>query len=165
MKVTAILVTSLLVLGLPMAALGQATESGQISVLVQNQAITLVEDAALSFGTILPYGRPGFIRINTNGSASVNAVHQSAPGQAAQWSVTGVPNAPFDITLPANGTVTVNSGSFSMDVDTFGHNQGSQPVLDGAGERVFLVGATLRVGANQPAGTYTGTYNVTVTYN
>lgn len=79
--------------------------------------------------------------------------------------MTGVPNAPFDITLPADGTITVTSGGFSMDVDTFRHNQGSQPLLDGAGERSFAVSATLRVGANQPEGTYTGTYNVTVAYN
>jgi hypothetical protein len=37
--------------------------------------------------------------------------------------------------------------------------------LDAAGEASFAIGADLQVGKNQPAGDYTGTYQVTVSYN
>jgi hypothetical protein len=36
--------------------------------------------------------------------------------------------------------------------------------LDGGGLSSFLVGATLNVGASQTAGSYTGSFSVTVSY-
>lgn len=159
------LLAALACLTTPAALLAQVSVTGDVSATIQNQAITLTEDASLSFGTILPFGRPGTVALNTNGSANVSNAYQTAPGSAASWSVTGVPNAYFSITLPANGTITVTSGAFSMDVDNFNHSLGSAPRLDAAGQASFNVGALLRVGANQPSGSYTGTYDVTVAYN
>jgi hypothetical protein len=53
-----------------------------------------------------------------------------------------------------------------MTVNNFQRTGGtSQLVLDAAGDASFIIGADLRVGANQPAGNYNGTYQVTVSYN
>ena len=85
---------------------------------------------------------------------------------ASEWEVTGVPNAPYTVTLPANNTVTVTNGTENMIVTSFNRTSGSNDLsLDGAGVGRFNVGATLLVNANQPAGDYTGTFNVSVNYN
>jgi len=162
---TLFILAALVCLTAPAALLAQVSATGDVSVTIQNQAITLTEDASLSFGMVLPFGRPGTVNLLTSGGANVSNAYQTAPGSAASWSVTGVPNAYFAITLPANGTVTVNNGAFSMDVDNFNHNLSAAPRLDAAGVASFNVGALLRVGANQPSGSYTGTYGVTVAYN
>ncbi len=51
-----------------------------------------------------------------------------------------------------------------MTIDTFNHDAGATPTLAG-GSDTFNVGATLHVGATQAAGTYSGTFSVTVNYN
>jgi hypothetical protein len=53
-----------------------------------------------------------------------------------------------------------------MTVTSFARSGGStQRNLDAAGNDTFNVGATLVVGANQPSGVYSGTFDVTVAYN
>lgn len=162
---TVLLTIALAALLLPALARAQATDTGDISVTIQNQAITLTNDTTLAFGTILPFGRPGTAVVPPSGAESGSNVFISVPGSSAGWSVTGVPNAPYAITLPSSPAV-VTSGTNSMNVDTFTRTGGtSQVFLDAAGKNSFNVGATLHVGANQPAGVYTGTYTVTVAYN
>jgi len=156
---------ALTVLLVPSMVRAQATDTGDISVTIQNQAITLTNNTTLSFGTVLPFGRTGTVTVPASGAPTVSNAFVSVPGSSANWSVTGVPNAPYAITLPSSPAV-VTSGAFSMNVDTFTRTSGTtQLYLDGAGDASFNVGATLHVGANQPAGIYTGTYNVTVAYN
>ena len=162
---TVLLTVALSALLLPALARAQATDTGDISVTIQNQAITLTNDTTLAFGTILPFGRPGTAVVPSSGAESGSNVFISVPGDSAGWSVTGVPNSPYAITLPSSPAV-VTSGTNSMNVDTFTRTGGTgQVFLDAAGKSAFKVGATLHVGANQPAGVYTGTYTVTVAYN
>ncbi|GAB4186356.1 MAG: hypothetical protein Tsb002_10710 [Wenzhouxiangellaceae bacterium] len=144
-----------------------ATELGTIGVEIENQAITLVNEAGLNFGTVLPFGRDGWISVDPNGSAFPHNVHLSDPSlvSASRWSVTGVPGAPFNVVLPPNNSVSVSNGSETMQVDTFGRSGPSTITMDAAGNASFNVGATLRVGANQPQGAYSGTFEVTVAYN
>ena len=52
-----------------------------------------------------------------------------------------------------------------MTVDTFTDDAGVNPKLPAGGSDTFNVGATLNVGATQAAGTYSGTFAVTVNYN
>jgi hypothetical protein len=160
-----LLTIALSALLLPALARAQDTDTGQISVTIQNQAITLNNDSALSFGTILPFGRPGTATVAPSGAETQSNVFISQAGDSAGWSVTGVPNAPYAITLPST-PVVVSNGTNSMNVDSFTRTGGTNDILlDGAGKSSFKVGATLHVGANQPAGAYLGTYSVTVAYN
>ena len=51
-----------------------------------------------------------------------------------------------------------------MTIEGFEHS--ATGILDAAtGEETFNVGATLKVGANQAPGQYTGTFSVTAVYN
>lgn len=143
----------------------QATNTGQISATVEFQDITLTQVDALSFGTLLPFGRQGYIYVNHGGTTSASNALSTLPGTAGSWDVTGVPNAPYDIVFPANVTLTSAEGN-NMTVDQFNRTNGShQQYLDAAGQDTFSVGARLTVGKNQPAGAYTGEYQVTVSYN
>lgn len=147
------------------ASVWAATDTSTVGVIIENQAITLVNDVGLNFGTILPFGRNGSVRVNTSGQPTATDAHISDASAitASSWSVSGVPGAPFSVTLPANNTVQVTNGTEQMTVTSF--TRGGGLVLDAAGNAGFTVGATLLVGANQPEGTYNGTFDVTVVYN
>ena len=77
--------------------------------------------------------------------------------------MTGIPGAPYAVTLP--NSVTISNGTETMTVSNFNRSGAAQLLLDAAGNGTFNVGARLNVGTNQPAGTYAGTFNVTVNYN
>ena len=79
-----------------------------------------------------------------------------ASGAAAGlFDVTGAPGAGYDITLPT-AAVTLASGGDTLTVDTFTDSIGGSGNI--GSEDSFTVGATLNLGAAQPAGTYTGTF-------
>jgi hypothetical protein len=91
----------------------------------------------------------------------------SLPGtiSAGDFTVTGLANATYSITLPADNTVTIaNSTLLTMAVNTFTSTPSGTGSLT-SGTQSLLVGATLIVNGNQASGTYSGTYSVTVNYN
>ncbi len=126
--------------------------------------IAIVHDtnAALDFG-IMTAGGGGTVVVLTDGSATptvdVVLVSGSAPS-ADSFTVTGDPDRSFDI-VTTSGTVT-SAGGATMNFST---NADPTGTLDATGKTSFRVGGTLTVGANQAAGSYTGSYNATVTYN
>jgi hypothetical protein len=67
------------------------------------------------------------------------------------------------ITLPANNIVKINSGANQMSVNNFVASPATIATVPNGG-LVLSVGATLIVGSGQPAGNYSGTYNITVNY-
>lgn len=152
-------------LGLSANAAAQ-TASSTIDVEIESRAITLANTGGLNFGKVLPYGSAGSIYINPiNGAPSVsNAFISDATNvRASSWAVTGIPGAPYAVTLPTS--VVISNGTENMTVNTFGRSGPGQLNLDAAGNGNFNVGARLNVGANQPVGIYSGTFNVTVSYN
>ena len=127
--------------------------------------IGISNTAGLNFGRVSPSGVAGTVVLDTAGSRTPTNVSLLTGGtvSAATFAVTGSASETYTITLPASATIT--SGANNMTVDTFTHNAGGSPALDGTGNDSFNVGATLNVGANQAAGSYTGTFSVTVDYN
>lgn len=149
-----------------------ATDTSTATVTIENQAITLTNTQGLNFGTVLPYGRDGWVKVNTSGQGTYSAVYISDASAitASSWDVTGVPDAPYAIALPPDNTVTVSNGTQTMTVTNFtatplAYYPANARKLDTSGHDTLNVGATLKVGANQPAGVYSGTFNVTVAYN
>ena len=151
-------------LGLSANAAAQ-TASSTIDVEIESRAITLVNNGGLNFGKVLPYGSAGIVFVSPSGVGSTsNAFISDATNvRASSWAVTGIPGAPFAVTLPTS--VTISNGTENMTVNSFSRSGPGQMTLDAAGNNNFTVGAWLRVGANQPVGVYTGTFNVTVSYN
>lgn len=141
-----------------------ASDTSTAAVTIENQAITLENLEGLNFGTVLPFGRNGSVTVNLKGQASSNFafISDHTNVTVSRWAVTGVPGAPYSVVLPTSAQ-TVSNGSFEMNVTNFTRTAGT--TLDSAGNDEFLVGATLQVGANQPAGDYVGEFEVTVAYN
>lgn len=126
-------------------------------------SITLTQDMA--FGTLAPdVSLAGSAIVDpstgtktvTGGVFDFGGIHNPAI-----FAVSGTRNMAFTITL--SGAVTLTSGANSMTLNTFTSNP-AVGLLSNAGTANVTVGATLQVGANQPAGTYTGLFDVTVNY-
>jgi len=71
-------------------------------------------------------------------------------------------NKSFVITLPDSANLSNGSGG-TMQLTNFTSNQPGGGLFSGSGQ-VLTVGATLTVDANQPRGTYSGTFNITINY-
>ncbi len=135
-----------------------------------NVAITLLAPISISssgdmdFGTMITTGTAGTVTVTPAGArSSVNVDLLGGFPAAASFDVTGDGNANYSITLPSSATLS--SGGNTMTVDTFTDDAGASPKLLPGGSETFNVGATLSVGAAQAAGTYSGTFSVTVNYN
>lgn len=129
--------------------------------------ITIAKNTDLRFGKFSPGITTGTVLIATGGGrTATGGVSLSAldAGGAASFTVTGDTVATYAITLPTNGTVTITNGANSMAVNDFVSNPSGTGTLT-AGTQNLSVGATLSVGANQAAGSYTGTFQVSVDYN
>ncbi len=125
--------------------------------------ISISAGASMDFGTMVTTGTAGTVTVTPAGArSSVNVDLLGGVPAAASFNVTGKVGQAYFITLPSS--TTLSSGGNTMTVDTFNHDAGATPTLVG-GSDTFNVGATLHVGATQAAGTYSGPFSVTVTYN
>lgn len=148
------------------ATVGNASASAKIIT-----KITLANATPLNFGIIAQTTAGGTVTLNANSDVAVHsntaAEIQSSTEARAIFNVAGEANALYSISLPSSSiTLTRASGSETMTVNGFttdNSTTGSQ--IEANGTDSFYVGAVLNVGANQVAGTYNGTYSVTVAYN
>lgn len=142
-----------------------ATTSAAVNVVVLSP-ISITKTSDLSFGDVYPdIAAIGTISIDSGSNRTAGGAATLGPtsGTAAQFTVTGEANAAYILSLPTTA-VSLNSPSGdTMNVDTF-INDGSG-TLNGGGTEIVSVGATLRVGAKQVPGSYSGTFDVTVNYN
>lgn len=129
--------------------------------------------ADLRFGRIIQPDTAGTLRIATNGAVTEtggvtgNAIStpQITNGRGpAAFAVFGDPNRWFVLFTPTQ--TTVSNGSATMLVNQFQANTFIFGLrrFDATGYADISVGARLNVNANQPVGTYSGTYNLTVLY-
>lgn len=158
----------LCVLAIPGTAMA---DTGNTRTLSGTAAATAVAPLTLVHwtGTQLNFGR---FAVGSAGTVTVNAASgaASATGGAAfvtgsapamdYFIATGDPNRLISITT---GSGTVNSGIRSMTFTTT--PMLAAGYLPSTGSGYFTVGGTLNVGANQAAGSYTGSYVVSVAYN
>ncbi|MDB5930067.1 MAG: hypothetical protein JWR60_1774 [Polaromonas sp.] len=125
------------------------------------QAQTITSSGALSFGAFVA-GAGGSVVVDSSGSrsktGSVIPVLQGGSATAALFTVTGTVTS---ITLPSDQggsgdvTLTRDGGVETMVVNAFTKSLSGQ---------LLQVGAKLTVGAAQPPGSYTGTFNVTANF-
>ncbi len=129
--------------------------------------IAIAVGADLEFGSVAAGAAASVVRISTAGARSLVSGDATLVSggtiQAGSFDVTGAASTGYDVTLPAS--ITITAGANNMTVNTFVSSVGASSTLSGAGAETFTVGADLQVGATQAAGSYTGTFNVTVNYN
>ncbi len=134
-----------------------------------SSAISIVHTAHLHFGQIIPGVGAGTVEQSAAATPERTptdcTLGNSTTVSPATFTVGGEPNATYAISLPDDGTVTLTGAGDPMAVTGFTSNPDRTGTLSGGGLETLYVGATLNVGASQAAGEYTGTFDVTVTYN
>jgi len=105
------------------------------------------------------------VQLSTGGIATASALaNASGSPTAGDFDVAGEGSLAYNITLPASATLAgPGSPATDMTVNAFQDSKNGSSSLT-LGTDSFTVGATLNLNAGQGAGTYTGTYSVTVEY-
>lgn len=148
------------------SAQGSASASSEATIITP---ISIVKNVDLNFGNIVALTTEETVTVapdGTRSSSDPNSLPTATPGTitAAKFTVSDLADATYSITTPAAFNVT--SGGNTMEVSTFVTNPTPTGVLTG-GSQELTVGATIKVGASQAAGTYTNpnALVITVAYN
>lgn len=131
------------------------------------QSLTLAKLTDLEFGSIIPSATAGTVSVNANNDARTRTGGVTLAGTgayAARFLTYGTANAILLITRGALPVLSRVGGGATMNVDQLTLNGPALRILNAAGVVDVRYGGRLRVGANQMAGTYRGTFTVTVTY-
>jgi len=137
------------------------------------QPVEIMKNQDLSFGQIYADTVPHDVVLGADDSRTVagqaDILGDSAGVQAAGFTIRGEQHATYNITISSPGTLTNEQGDM-MTFDTLISDPAGTGMLgsidDGtAGSQELKVGATLHIGADQPSGDYSGTFNVQVNYN
>lgn len=154
------------------------TENGSIEAVILEPIVLSAADT-LDFGDISPGTAASTVTIapGTGARTLASGDAQLVAGGGEQdgtFNLDGADGEIVTIDVPADGSITVLSGADSMDVDgfTWTYNGGAATVGDGtatlavggAPGHTLSVGATISVTNTQAAGTYTGSFPVTVLY-
>lgn len=128
-----------------------------------NEVITITENNAMDFATVLadPAGDTVTLTPAAGISATGSSTFSGTP-VAGEFAVVGTPNAALTISF-SSGDVLTGPG-VDMPLNTFTHDAGANPALDGSGDLTLNVGANLDINASQVGGAYSGTYTLTVEY-
>jgi Domain of unknown function (DUF4402) len=152
---------------------GQSSSASASASATIIQPIAIAKTADLVFGNLAVGATGGTVAISTANAVTIggagNAISQPTNGSgnpaAAGFTVTGESGMTYAISLPVDGTVTLaDAAAHTMSVNAFTSNVGATGTLTG-GTQTLKVGATLTVGNSQAAGTYSGSFSVTVAYN
>jgi len=163
-----ILAISVLMFAFVAATFGQVNATATATATIVTP-IAIVNASNMNFGNVAVNATPGTVILAPAGTRSATGgVTLPVVGgtvTAATFTVTGNSGATYSITLPS-GTNTITDGTNNMTVGTWTSTPTPTGTLTG-GTETLRVGATLNVGASQPAGVYvSGTpFTVTVNYN
>lgn len=132
--------------------------------------LSITETVSMDFGTLSGGPLAGSVILDTGGGRSATGDVQllaAGPGTAATFQISGEPSQAYSLAF-GNGTLANGSGQ-TIGISAFTDN--SLGTLPGSGTETFQVGATLAIGANQPAGNYSTAngggvpYTITINYN
>jgi hypothetical protein len=129
-------------------------------------SISISKSVDLQFGNVVSSVGASTVILSTAGVRTGTAIlgNGGTGATAASFAVSGDTSSSYAITLPSSATLTTTPGAETMTVDSFGSNPSGVGTLT-SGSQNLLVGATLHVGAGQVAGSYSGTFDVSVAYN
>jgi len=132
--------------------------------------ISITKNSDLNFGSFAPSATDGTVSVELDGTRSFTGgiTHLNKVGAyRAVFTVNGTPNASYYVKLPTEDGNTIPltgpQGADPLIITSLVHN--ANGLLGEDGEEEFSVGGILSVKANQPAGEYTGTFDVIVAYD
>lgn len=165
MKKLIVLAAGMAVISTSAAAAPGDTSTAQGAATAEVVApITLehVNGAALNFGIFTTGDAGGTVVVDQAGAGAATGEVTLLSGSveaADAFTVAGDANRTFTIATTGG---SVSNGSDSMNFTTVANATGA---LNASGAASFTVGGTLAVVGGASAGTYTGSYSVTVAYN
>ncbi len=135
--------------------------------IVTALSITNTGGTNLAFGTIAPGASAGLVTVSAAGvrTADGNVQLITSTASAAPFSITGSGSLACSVTIPASVSITNGTVLNDMLVDLSSDLSNAALVSLVGGVKTFNVGGTLHVGANQAAGSYSKTFDVSVVYN
>lgn len=144
-------------------AMADSSTTGNATATITS-GIAVERVRALSFGTFIAGNSNGTINQSGIFSGGVTLVGNPNDGrEAGSFRVLGTPNTAYRFTLPS--TATISNGTNNMTVNLSFASDDDIRSISNDGTEIVLINGTLNVLANQPLGTYQGTYNVSVEYN
>ena len=147
-----------LALNAPAAHAASATGTATAKILRQ---ITLTNTSALQYATIISGATASTVQVTTSGVRTCSAgVSCLGTATAANFNVEGTDGAVVVVGGDASVSLAGSLGGSMTSTLTYSATN----ITLGATGGSFQVGGTLSVGANQQAGDYTGTFNVTANY-
>jgi hypothetical protein len=159
----ALLTGALIGLGLHICPMAQATDSSGSSAAELENPILISEAAPVNFATITNDPAGDTITLSPEGVISATGASTfSGTPSAATFTITGSPSAGVSISFSTGDTIT--GPGAAMPLGNFTTNAGGSPGFDGSGDLSFNVGASLTINPAQVAGSYAGTYTLTVEY-
>lgn len=153
--------TAVFALGLFASPVHGAVTTGSATVKVL-QAVTVTKGADLDFGKVVTGQSASTVRVAEDGSRSCGAgLTCIGPTSSALFNITGTANESVMVSIDQRRITLAASNTLTMTVDL---TVPTDVIVLHAGKGSFRVGGTLNVGPNQAAGTYTGTFMVSVDY-
>lgn len=159
----------LAVAGFGTSASAQSTVNTEVSARII-AAITLTETSPMHFGVMTAPTVLSTVILDPLGgrttTGDVATLAQAPVAVAAAYTVTGENDATYAITVPANTIISNGNPADNMTVSNFSCTYGGFVGQVGfSGTDFFSLGATLNLAGGQAAGTYNGTFDVSVAYN
>ena len=154
-------------LALAMGAAGFATAghaasaqgSATVSIL---KAVTVSKTSDLNFGKVAAGSAAGTVGIAIDGTRTCGAsLTCLGTGAAGAFDVVGTAGETVSVSLDSTSVVLTDSTQDTMTVTLA---SSAKQLTLAAGKASFKVGGTLAVAAQQPAGVYTGLFQVSVNY-
>jgi len=144
------------------AALLIAAMSMLWSAAAQAQAITIDQRRDLLFGRVGTGDISGTVTITASGGKTTTGgvIDLGQNHRAARFRIEGPKDALVIVTLPT--TATVSGGGRSATLSNFTMDQTNPIDLGRSGRATIDVGATLSLGTNLPAATYSGSFVIYV---
>lgn len=166
-----IILPLLVILSFSIKGFSQASVTAQAFAEVIT-ALTATETSQLNFGKFSPEVQGGQVVITPEGvrSTSGSVILSGGKANSGIFYITGTPDAMFSIQLPDGPAVlTHNNSSKTMVISnwvTYPQAGNGTGVL-ASGKQFVYLGATLNVGSilDNPAGLYSGAFNLIFAYN
>ena len=168
--------TKVLTLGIVMIAFSVSTFA-QVGATATASAtiltpIAIAKTVDMDFGYLAVNASPGTVALSADAAPTRTpsggvTLMTGGTVSAATFTVTGLADATYSITLPADGVVVLTGPGTDMAADLFVSNPtvAAGGVLTGGTETLY-VGATLSVAGSQAFGVYSSpAFTVTVNYN
>ncbi|MCX6266894.1 MAG: DUF4402 domain-containing protein [Bacteroidetes bacterium] len=160
-KIVKFIGITLVVLGFAFNAAAQVSDGAYAEAHIITP-LTIEKSVDMDFGNIAVINSPGHVflstaSVRTSDGGATPVANPTGIVTAAEFDITGTPNAQVFVTLPASPPgidVIHTNGTDLMNVNTFICTPASGFLIPAGGLETIFVGATLNTDADQLPGTY-----------